>query len=51
MNVEKQMPRPTDAELAILNVLWECGPSTVRAVQEALGAERADHDGQGTGRP
>ena len=29
-------PRPTDAELAILNVLWERGPSTVRDVHEAL---------------
>jgi predicted transcriptional regulator len=30
------MPRPTDAELAILRVLWRRGPSTVRQVQEAL---------------
>lgn len=30
------LPRPTDAELAILNVLWERGPSTVREVNEAL---------------
>lgn len=30
------LPRPTDAELAILRVLWERGPSTVRDVQEAL---------------
>ena len=29
-------PRPTDAELAILRVLWRRGPSTVRQVQEAL---------------
>jgi predicted transcriptional regulator len=29
-------PRPTDAELAILRVLWEHGPSTVRHVHEAL---------------
>lgn len=33
-------PRPTDAELAILRVLWSRGPSTVRQVQEALNAER-----------
>lgn len=32
--------RPTDAELAILRVLWERGPSTVRQVFEALSAER-----------
>jgi BlaI family transcriptional regulator, penicillinase repressor len=34
-----KLPRPTDGELAILRVLWERGPSTVRAVQEALGTE------------
>jgi BlaI family transcriptional regulator, penicillinase repressor len=28
--------KPTDAELAILRVLWEKGPSTVREVFEAL---------------
>ena len=31
---------PTDAELEILRVLWERGPSTVREVQEALSAQR-----------
>jgi len=31
--------KPTDAELAILNVLWTRGPSTVRQVAEALGRE------------
>lgn len=29
-------PRPTDAELAILRVLWDHGPSTVRRVHEDL---------------
>jgi len=29
-------PRPTDAELEILSVLWERGPSTVREVHESL---------------
>lgn len=33
-----KIPRPTDAELAILNVLWDRGPSTVREVHEALSA-------------
>ena len=33
---KRGMPRPTDAELAILRVLWRRGPSTVRRVQEAL---------------
>ena len=34
------LPRPTDAELAILRVLWRLGPSTVRQVQEILNQER-----------
>lgn len=29
-------PRPTDAELAILRVLWEHGPSTVREVHDRM---------------
>ncbi|MGO8927850.1 MAG: BlaI/MecI/CopY family transcriptional regulator [Limisphaerales bacterium] len=36
-------PKPTDAELAILRVLWQRGPSTVREVWEQLNPE------QGTG--
>jgi predicted transcriptional regulator len=31
---------PTDAELGILTVLWQRGPSTVREVHEALSASR-----------
>lgn len=34
------LPRPTDAELAILRVLWENGPSTVRHVHDALAEAR-----------
>lgn len=34
-----KLPRPTDAELAILGVLWSRGPSTVREVHELLQAE------------
>ncbi len=33
-------PRPTEAELAILQVLWNRGPSTVRDVLEALQDQR-----------
>lgn len=33
-------PRPTDAELAILRVLWQLGPSTVRQVHDVLMRER-----------
>jgi predicted transcriptional regulator len=36
----RSFPRPTDAELAILAVLWEHGPSTVRQVHEALADTR-----------
>jgi predicted transcriptional regulator len=32
--------RPTEAELEILRVLWERGPSTVRQVHELLAAQR-----------
>ena len=34
------LPRPTDAELSILRVLWERGPSTVRQVHDVLSRER-----------
>jgi predicted transcriptional regulator len=39
----RDLPRPTEAELAILRVLWQRGPSTVREVTDAL------HDERGTG--
>ena len=32
----RKPPKPTDAELAILRVLWRRGPSTVREVWEQL---------------
>ena len=34
-------PRPTDGELAILRVLWDRGPSTVREVHAALGDDHS----------
>jgi BlaI family transcriptional regulator, penicillinase repressor len=34
--VRREHPRPTDAELSILRVLWSEGPSTVRQVLEVL---------------
>ncbi len=37
---ETEPPRPTDAELEILKVLWRRGPSTVREVFETLGETR-----------
>ena len=37
----RALPRPTDAELAILRVLWQRGPSTVREVHDALSSTQA----------
>ncbi len=37
---KNEPPRPTDAELGILRVLWQRGPSTVREVQESLNESR-----------
>ncbi|MBS0202545.1 MAG: BlaI/MecI/CopY family transcriptional regulator [Planctomycetes bacterium] len=34
------LPKPTEAELAILRVLWERGRSTVREVTDAIQVER-----------
>jgi len=34
--VTGDLPRPTDAELEILTVLWSTGPATVREVHEAI---------------
>jgi BlaI family penicillinase repressor len=34
------IPRPTDAELSVLRVLWSRGPSTVREIYEVLCQER-----------
>ena len=42
------MTRPTNAELAILGVLWKRGPSTVREVHEVLRDEREDAVGYTT---
>ena len=36
----RTLPRPTDAELEILRVLWERGATTVRQVHEALARTR-----------
>jgi predicted transcriptional regulator len=36
-----RLPRPTDAELEILNVLWRRGPSTVREIHEVISSTRA----------
>jgi BlaI family transcriptional regulator, penicillinase repressor len=38
--MSRQPPRPTDAELEILTVLWSRGPSTVREVYETINRRR-----------
>ena len=40
MSKSPATPRPTDAELAILRVLWQRGASTVRQVHDELLRER-----------
>ena len=34
------LPRPTDAELEILTVLWSRGPTTVREVHDTISARK-----------
>ena len=36
-----RLPRPTDAELEILTVLWSIGPGTVREVYNVISRRRA----------
>jgi len=36
----KKHPKPTESELQILRILWTEGPSTVREVNNVLGAEK-----------
>ena len=36
MPAKLKLPRPTEAELELLRVLWERGPLTVRDIHEAL---------------
>lgn len=37
------LPKPTESELEILQVLWRRGPSTVRAVWEAMEPSRTGY--------
>jgi len=36
----RSLPRPTDAELVLLRVLWARGPSTVRQIHEVVSETR-----------
>jgi len=38
--MNRELPRPTDAELEILTVLWSLGPATVREVYEKISERR-----------
>ena len=44
----RPLPKPTDGELAILRVLWERGPSTVRQVLEKLNRTQPEESGYTT---
>jgi predicted transcriptional regulator len=45
----KRIPRPTEAELSILRVLWRRGPSTVRDVHADLSRAAAERSDAATG--
>ena len=46
--LEQNLPRPTDKELEILQILWSKGPSTVREINEALNLSRNEKIGYTT---
>ena len=37
----ESLPKPTEAELELLGVLWARGPSTVRQIHEALSGQKS----------
>jgi predicted transcriptional regulator len=39
-NSSKSVPRPTEAELELLRILWDKGPATVREIYDTLNLER-----------
>lgn len=39
---ENSLPEPTKSELEILQVLWQCGPSTVRSVNNILNEQKRE---------
>lgn len=46
MDVKYNLPKPTQAELDVLEVLWENGPATVRQVNDALNGKHAGFPGE-----
>jgi len=45
---KRQLPKPTNAELGILRILWRDGPSTVRHIRRTLEADRGSAVGHTT---
>ena len=41
VKVSMSVPRPTEAELELLRILWEKEPATVREIYEALNGEKS----------
>ena len=41
VKASKPLPRPTEAELELLRILWEKEPATVREIYDALDVRRA----------
>ena len=39
--ISSAIPRPTESELELLRILWECQPATVREIYDRLNEERA----------
>jgi len=48
MSKKSKLPQPTEAELGILQILWEAGPSTVRFVNEQLNEQQEKEIGYTT---
>lgn len=48
MSKKPKLPQPTDAELEILQILWEAGPSTVRFINEQLNEQQEKEIGYTT---
>ena len=36
MTRDKSLKKPTEAELSLLNILWQMGPATVKQIHEAV---------------
>lgn len=44
--MKRKIPKPTEAELSILRILWANGPSSVRYVHEQLQGERSETESE-----